>query len=199
MPQKRRRTSPLEQPSLADILHVGGASVIGLARLITSIRASDCSESTMRKHMMDANRADFERIAHTIELPLLEGGTWLWTFIDPSHLLVSLVNASPSLGQLYANAWRRSPPSPQRPWSLIVAFDEFTPGNKLQTDQTRKTMVLSFSFLQLGQAALSFGSSWATAVCVRSNKLKEASLVQACCGQSRTGRQRHIRMCCDPH
>ncbi len=64
---------------------------------------------------------------------------------------------------------------------LRIAFDEFIPGNKLQTDQTRKTMVLSFSFLQLGQAALSFGSSWSTAVCVRSNKIKEASAVQSRC------------------
>ena len=128
---------------------------------------------------MDANKEEFDKISRTIELPLSGGGMWKWSLLDPSQLLVSLVSNSPALQQVYADAWRRSPPSPQRPWSLVVAFDEFVPGNKLQTDQTRKTMVLSFSFLQLGQAALSFGSCWTTAICVRSNKIKEASVVQA--------------------
>ena len=128
---------------------------------------------------MDANKEEFDKISRTIELPLSGGGMWKWSLLDPSQLLVSLVSNSPALQQLYADAWRRSPPSPQRPWSLVVTFDEFVPGNKLQTDQTRKTMVLSFSFLQLGQAALSFGSCWTTAICVRSNKIKEASVVQA--------------------
>ena len=40
-------------------------------------------------------------------------------------------------------------------------------GNKLSIDCTRKTMVLSFSFLELGQSAISDGSGWLTPVVIR--------------------------------
>lgn len=44
----------------------------------------------------------------------------------------------------------------------------FTKGNKLQLDKTRETMVLSFTFVELGQLGISDGSAWLTPVCLRS-------------------------------
>jgi hypothetical protein len=64
---------------------------------------------------------------------------------------------------------RRHPPSIEHPWSLIVGFDEFTPGNKLQCDNRRKTMVLSFTFKELGQMSLSKAMVWHTPVCIRTS------------------------------
>jgi hypothetical protein len=55
------------------------------------------------------------------------------------------------------------------PWSLVVGFDEFTPGNKLQADNRRKVMVLSYSFLELGQFSLCHNVVWTTPVCVRTS------------------------------
>jgi hypothetical protein len=102
-------------------------------------------------------------------MPLIEGGFVDWEFADPNTLLVSLVEHSSALNRLFTEAVRISPPSVVKPWSLVVGFDEFVPGNKLKVDNRRKTMVLSFSFLELGQAALSQGLAWQTPVCLRAS------------------------------
>ena len=111
----------------------------------------------------------FESVRCIESMPLIEGGFVDWEFADPNTLLVSLVEHSPALNRLFTEAVRISPPSVVKPWSLVVGFDEFVPGNKLKVDNRRKTMVLSFSFLELGQAALSQGLAWQTPVCLRAS------------------------------
>jgi hypothetical protein len=68
---------------------------------------------------------------------------------------------------------RLHPPSIEHPWSLIVGFDEFSPGNKLQCDNRRKTMVLSFTFKELGQLALCKALVWHTPVCLRTSVITQ--------------------------
>ncbi len=48
-------------------------------------------------------------------------------------------------------------------------------GNKLQLDHSRSSMILSFTFLELGQSAVSDGSGWVTPVCVRTAILDEVN------------------------
>ncbi len=111
----------------------------------------------------------FDRVKRIESMPLIEGGFVDWEFADPNTLLVSLVEHSSALNRLFTEAVRISPPSVVKPWSLVVGFDEFVPGNKLKVDNRRKTMVLSCSFLELGQAALSQGLAWQTPVCLRAS------------------------------
>ena len=111
----------------------------------------------------------FESVKCIESMPLIEGGFVDWEFADPNTLLVSLVEHSSALNRLFTEAVRISPPSVVKPWSLVVGFDEFVPGNKLKVDNKRKTMVLSFSFLELGQAALSQGLAWQAPVCLRAS------------------------------
>jgi hypothetical protein len=111
----------------------------------------------------------FDSVKRIESMPLIEGGFVDWEFADPNKLLVNLVEHSPALNRLFTEAVRISPPSVKKPWSLVVGFDEFVPGNKLKVDNRRKTMVLSFSFLELGQAALSQGLAWQTPVCLRAS------------------------------
>ncbi len=111
----------------------------------------------------------FDSVKCIESMPLIEGGFVDWEFADPNTLLVNLVEHSPALNRLFTEAVRISPPSVVKPWSLVVGFDEFVPGNKLKVDNKRKTMVLSFSFLELGQAALSQGLAWQTPVCLRAS------------------------------
>jgi hypothetical protein len=111
----------------------------------------------------------FDSVKHIESMPLIEGGFVDWEFADPNTLLASLVEHSPALNRLFTEAARISPPSVDKPWSMVVGFDEFVPGNKLKVDNKRKTMVLSFSFLELGQAALCQGLAWQTPVCLRAS------------------------------
>ncbi len=77
------------------------------------------------------------------------------------------------LGTPPTEAVRRHPPSIDHLWSLIVGFDEFTPGNKLQCDNRRKTMVLSFTFKELGQMSLCKALVWHTPVCLRTSVITQ--------------------------
>ncbi len=68
---------------------------------------------------------------------------------------------------------RLHPPSIEHPWSLIVGFDEFTPGDKLQCDNRRKAMVLSFTFKELGQMSLCTAHVWHTPVVIRTSVITQ--------------------------
>ena len=115
----------------------------------------------------------FDNLSHTIQLRLVGtgGGTFAWEFAHPGKLLAVLVHERVPFQRMFAAAAAANPPSMQRPWSLILAWDEFAPGNKLKADNRGKCMVLSFSVLELGQSALFHEWAWVTAVCIRSSQL----------------------------
>ena len=75
--------------------------------------------------------------------------------------------------QFHRKAAARHPPNRNRPWKLIIGWDEFTPGNALAPDNRRKTMVLPFSFVELGQVALSCGSAWVIPVVLRTSLINQ--------------------------
>jgi hypothetical protein len=99
--------------------------------------------------------------------------TFKLSYADPFKLLQLLLDSAPVLTELYRTAFALHPPSVRRPWDLLVAWDEFTPGNKLQVDPRRKVMVLSIAFKQLGQAAISSGLGWITPLVIRTTILKD--------------------------
>ena len=80
---------------------------------------------------------------------------------------------STALQAVYASAMRDSPPTASNPWHLIIAWDEFVPGDKLHCDNRRKSMVLSFSFRELGQAALCHDWAWCTPVVLRTTSISQ--------------------------
>ena len=174
MAAKRRRLE-LSGSKLQDILHVGGISQNGLAKLLQRLSAQDgASVHTFRRDVRSASKEEFAKREWTVTLKLASGEEWQWSLLDPAATLSTLVERSRDLQALYTDAWRRTPCSQLSPWRVVVAFNEFTPGNKLSLDQGRKTMVLSFSFVELGQAAMSRGSSWITFGVARSNMIKQA-------------------------
>jgi hypothetical protein len=126
-----------------------------------------------------ANQELFHGIKCADEVRMVSGAPCSWMYADPCKLLTVLLSESVALQGLYADAWARSPPTPAAPWSLVVAYDEFVPGNKLSADQARKTMVVSFSFLELGAAPLSRGTVWTTPVAVRSTTIAKVELAIA--------------------
>ena len=58
------------------------------------------------------------------------------------------------------------PPMPDRPWDLMLCYDEFRPGDLLNYDNSSKTMVLAFNVEQLG-------TSWMVPIAVRSARIKK--------------------------
>ena len=69
-----------------------------------------------------------------------------------------------AVAELFATTLAENPCSFERPWHIIVGFDEFAPGNKLKVDNSRKCMNLSFTFREFGQAAWCTEVAWLTPV-----------------------------------
>ena len=177
MPKRRRVLADLPPELLPNLLHQGGVSMTGLASLMATLRGADPSCNQWDRHVLgEANQETFHRIKCEDAVRMCSGVPWSWWYVDPGKLLTVLLGESAALQGLYDDAWARSPATPQAPWSLVVAYDEFVPGNKLSTDQTRKTMVVSFTFLELGAAALSRGTVWTTPVSVRSTTIAKVQL-----------------------
>jgi hypothetical protein len=121
------------------------------------------------------NSIRFDSIEVAEGVPLEKGGTFAWKYADPCGLLMMVVSQAPLLSECFKHAAPRSPPTPDRPWSLVLAWDEFCPGNKLQIDPSRKAMVWSSTFLALGQDAISSGLAWTTPVLVRTAVLRKVA------------------------
>jgi hypothetical protein len=117
----------------------------------------------------------FQAVRRVETLDLDGGGEFEWEYCDPALLLCSLVEARPDVQALYSSALATSPPSLDSPWHLAVAWDEFVPGNKLKVDNRRKTLVLSFTFLELGPHAVTCSDGWVTPVCLRSSAIERVN------------------------
>jgi hypothetical protein len=181
MSKRRRVLADLPPDILPNVMHQGGVSMTGLAKLLATLQGTDPASVTWNRAVLgQANSEMFHRIKCADELRMLGGDSWTWIYVDPFKLLTILMAESVALQASYEEAWARSPASPQTPWSLLVAFDEFVPGNKLATDQTRKSMVVSFTFLELGGAALAKGKLWCTPVIVRSAMIAKVILQFKC-------------------
>ena len=178
----KRKRLDISDETLQQLLYTGRISNQGLSRLLKKLsgKDNDPAENTIVRHLAEVNSAAFETLGWEVPVLLTDGRQWIWKLLDPCKTLAAIVERSPGMQALYAQAWRRTPPTPATPWRVVLGFDEFTPGNKQSLDQTRKTMVVSYSFLELGQAALSRGRVWVTFACIRSVMVKEASRSPRC-------------------
>jgi hypothetical protein len=91
-------------------------------------------------------------------LVLACGTQWFeWEYASPTSLLQLTLMECPKLQTLYADALRLHPCREDKPWSIVMGFDEFAPGSQLVVDNRRKAMNLYYNFLELGSHALSIG------------------------------------------
>ena len=156
--QKDRRQKMLE------VLHTKGVSLRAL-RHITNKLAQE-GEEISRDKLCDLARERFLQVRRTITLPLDGGGEHLWAVADFMLLVAMTVRASADMQELFSNALQRSPCSPEAPWRLLVAWDEYTPGSLLRAQNQRKAMVVNISFQELGPA-LHCDNGWWTIAVVR--------------------------------
>ena len=169
----RSKRPRLEHQTLQDLLHCGAVSTIGLATILKKVKDLENAQAS-RRQLRQANLESFTRVRHVEKVDMQDGTTWDWEFAHPSALLTMLVSENDSLAELYAEAARLYPCSAERPWTLIIGFDEFVPGAKLKAHNQRKCMNLSYTFLELGRDALWHEACWVTPVCVRHSKIAAA-------------------------
>lgn len=124
---------------------------------------------------LQLNRYDFQRqqavvmemLGRQISLEQEDGGEFVWELLHPGKLLAKLME-KPALQRLFRRALELKPVSMDAPWSLVIGFDEYVPGSQRNVQNHRKAMVLSYSFLELGEA-LREEAAWMTPVVLRSD------------------------------
>ncbi|CAK0877796.1 unnamed protein product, partial [Prorocentrum cordatum] len=100
-------------------------------------------------------------------LPLAMGGAFKWPIARPDRLVQRCVEASPALQRMFAQTIS----APVRPWRLVLARDEVTPGAVLRPCNRRKFAAFYFSLLELGGAALRRDCRWLPVAILRSLNL----------------------------
>ena len=170
---KRRKT---EASQLTDLIQIG-ASVAAVSRIAERLRENPD---------LNVSRDSLSRASHSIAAPVVRSHPlrlqrpdedFEWQFLDPNRLVAHMVAASPKLSSAFREALAERACSADSPWHLIIVWDEFVAGNVLSTTNARKTMVLSFSFLELGQEKLWHDECWFSPMAVRSKVISRARKV----------------------
>ena len=147
---KQQRIDEGHSPALArlqKVANVKSTSNLALQNIMKIMEGS----APNKRALSDARQARFSSIYTTLPLEVeADGSVWQWPLCHPGHLLTRMVAESPTLQAAFAGALQKFPCSQDAPWSLMVGFDEFVPGNKLRLQNHRKSMNLSFPFEQLG-------------------------------------------------
>jgi hypothetical protein len=147
------------------LLHTGGISQTGLATILETLNGGAVHATRAQLHNVE--QVHYGKVACAVDVTCHEGPDFTWSFADPGLLLGLVVRESEHMQDLYADALLKHGDGE---WDLIVAWGEFTPGNKRRPDNRRKTMVLSYNFTQLGVSIRS-DFTWMIPVTIRSCKL----------------------------
>lgn len=113
---------------LQRVLNIKSTSASSLAAIMLELQGSNQSCN----YMSSVSHARFSTVCHEFALPKEGGGEIRLELCDPMRLVYRLVEESEELQALFEWALRTTPNSDSAPWRLLIGFDEYTPGNKLQ-------------------------------------------------------------------
>lgn len=160
---KRRRAALAR--TLAELKSINHISAKALKNVINATKENKvlASSDVGFHHVRDCFNTDEIHSLLCVEpMPFADDrrGTWNWEFLHPSKLVSMVLESSPHAQARFSQALERHGNSPSQPWDLILAFDEFSAGNPLAAIQSRKTMVISMTFAQLGPSAWADENMW---------------------------------------
>ena len=111
------------------------------ASCAASADATASAQNRSAKALYEANLARFLSIRHIESVPMLRGDDFQWEMAQPCRLLTLMVSECSELNHLFVAAVARYPPNHR--WRLVIGFDEYIPGAKLQLHNQRKCMNIS--------------------------------------------------------
>lgn len=119
---------------LRKLMHVGTTSTSSLHTILRTLHDHQLlsSEEAVpdRSTLSRSHTAAWERVRHVERLPLENSRVFAWEFCDPNLLLNYHISHCASTRALFEAAIQTYPCSADSPWSLVVAFDEFSPGKQ---------------------------------------------------------------------
>ena len=144
-----------------------------LHTVLTTLREHPGLASASEGLLAAVGAGIFESVRRVEDLRLKNGRIFKWELCDPNLLLARSLQESPELARHYAQEIVDTGCSIDRPWGLIVIFDEFQPGSISHPQRHCKTMSLAFSFVEM-KSSLSVASTWFVPVCLRSSITSQA-------------------------
>ena len=150
-------------------LHVGGTTTSALDRIMRLAG----KKYKLRQFLRRENQVLFKQCVLEDKLELKTGGEFTWEHANYSLLLPQLVAASTELQEVFSMAAREHPCSEEEPWRLVVAMDEYSPGDKHKPKNLRKCMVVSINIMELGFVALSHDLTWCTCAVLRNTIIQK--------------------------
>jgi len=157
---------------LSSMAAAGGKELITRRVLVkmmnTMEEKRDVSLKVSEYDLRIARQEAFDTIKHVVTVEFTTGGTFDWVLADPAKLLQAVVTKLPAIATIYEQALSVTPGTELKPWSIVIGFDEFSPGDKLVTAHRRKLMIVNISFLELPGFSLSYESAWLTPIALRS-------------------------------
>ena len=87
-------------------------------------------------------------------------------------MLAYILDQCPQLAEAYGNAANEQEPTYEDPWSIITVFDEYVPGDKFKGYNSRKSIVLGYNLIELGEEVLTKDNSWMIPVVLRSQLMQ---------------------------
>ena len=141
-------------------------SASAMAAILADIKANGLPEVIDRNSMRDARNAvtttvgQYGPIVQSIECIKPCGGVSQIPVACPFASLSAAIEGHASFRRFFKRQLQLHPPSPDRPWNIILYSDEVTPGNPLATANNRKFQSLYWSFMEFDVSALSHEESW---------------------------------------
>lgn len=133
-----------------------------LSAILDALKVDPTLAESLPKDFSDLRNDVRDQLLTTIRLETVDGGYVDWKLANPGKLLSYMIRNCPRLAELYKQA---SVSHPTDKWNLVVSYDEFSPGAQLIGRHLRKVMLLHFTFLELGQGALSSNLVWLCPIC----------------------------------
>jgi hypothetical protein len=130
-----------------------------------------------RKQLGAATRHLLEKACFSVQLPLRTpdgdpDGELDWVCGDFGKLLDDFTHDCKEYGDLIRELHHKKPCTIQQPWSLVIYFDEATPGDPLRLDHVRKSMCVYVSIKELGPTMLKHERCWIPCGVLRANQIK---------------------------
>ena len=125
-----------------------------------------------RKAISHATKHLFNQCRTTIKLRRATGPAYNWQCSNVGKAFDLLGVECAPFGKMLRRLHARSPSSYEKPWSLILYYDETVPGSPLRLDQVRKFMGVYASIKEFGPSALKHERNWIPAAVLRKNVIK---------------------------
>ena len=154
---------------LAGLIGLKGISTSALAAVLKRLHEEPLEPLSARQ--IDKFISDtYIAVGHTIQLPLVKGGTWDWKVCRLDNLMAYFAKDSEAYRQILTAALQASS---EGHLNAVVYLDEVTPGNVLRPDNARKFWAFYVGFREMPATALVREQFWLPLAVLRTHEAQK--------------------------